>query len=394
MEFDARQTVIIAIIVLFVGKFLKKKLQFFQQFNIPEPVIGGILASLLFSSFYFYDGTAVVFSLTQRDTLLVVFFTCIGLSSKFSTLFKGGKALGVLLLIAILFLFSQNLIGMSVAYITGMQPETGILGGSVALSGGHGTAIAWAPIFSESYGVIDAMEIGIACATFGLVLGGILGGPIFKFLANKHQLKSTETEAPIVGFDEHDHAKITIDTFYNVILAVCIAIGIGIHLHGFTETLGFNLPLFVPCLFGGIILTNTVPYLVKSVPWDSGKTTLALISDFSLGLFLAMSLMSLKLGSLLDLAGPILLLLTAQVLLAVFFAIFIVFHFLGRNYDAAVISSGYIGMGLGATPTAIANMTAITQKYGASPQAFIVIPLVGAFFVDVANAIIIQVFLS
>ena len=199
---------------------------------------------------------------------------------------------------------------------------------------------------------------------------------------------------PTVGSTKIVETKITVNTAYNVLLAVCIAIGIGLSLHELSNELGFKLPVFVPCLFGGIILTNTIPYFWKSVPWSSGKSTLALLSDFSLGLFLAMSLMSLQLWTLIDLALPIILLLTAQVLLAALFAIFIVFYALGKTYDAAVMASGYVGLGLGATPTAVANMTAITQKHGASPQAFIVIPLIGAFFIDIANAIIIQLFLN
>ena len=394
MEFDSRQTVIIAIIVLLLGKLLKNRVNFFQKYNIPEPVIGGILASLVFSSFYFAFESVISFSLEQRDALLVVFFTCVGLSAKLSTLMKGGKSLVILLVIATIFLICQNITGIGIAWLTGLSDKIGVLGGSVSLSGGHGTAIAWAPVFVEKYYISNAVEIGIACATFGLVLGGVSGGPIFNYLSKKHNLKPQQGEANIVDFSQEEKAKITVDTAYNVLLAVCIAIGIGLSLHELSLELGFKLPIFVPCLFGGIILTNTVPYLWKSVPWASGKPTLALLSDFSLGLFLAMSLMSLQLWTLIDLALPILLLLAAQVLLAALFAIFIVFIALGKTYDAAVMASGYVGLGLGATPTAVANMTAVTQKCGPSTQAFIVIPLIGAFFIDIANAIIIQFFLS
>lgn len=393
VEFDSRQTIIIAIVVLLLGKMLKNKVDFFEKYNIPEPVIGGIIASIIFSCLYFAFDTVVSFSLGQRDVLLVIFFTCVGLSAKLSTLMKGGKSLIILLFIAILFLFFQNVIGISIAYLTGLPEKVGVLGGSVSLSGGHGTAIAWAPIFLEKYGISNAVEIGIACATFGLVLGGITGGPIFNYLAKKNQLQSNQLDSDIVGNSTKEETKITVNTAYNVLLAVCIAIGIGLSLHQVISDLGFKLPVFVTCLFGGIILTNTVPYIWKSVPWSSGKSTLALLSDFSLGLFLAMSLMSLQLWTLIELALPIFFLLIAQVLLAAFFAVFIVFNALGKTYDAAVMASGYIGLGLGATPTAVANMTAVTQKCGPSTQAFIVVPLIGAFFIDVANAIIIQLFL-
>jgi len=394
LEFDTRQTIIIAIMVLLVGKLLRKRVPFFQQYNIPEPVIGGIIASVLTSIVYFSVDKTLSFSLQQRDLLLIVFFTCVGLSAKLSMLIQGGKALLILLVIAVTFLVFQNFIGSFVASLMGLPEQVGVLGGSVALSGGHGTAIAWSPIFIEKFGIENAMEIGIACATFGLVLGGIAGGPIFNYLASKHKLEPTPTEAPSVGFTHEEHTKITVNTAYNVLLAVCVAIGIGLGLHEITIELGLKLPIFVPCLFGGIILTNTVPYLWKSVPWKRGKPTLALLSDFSLGLFLAMSLMSLQLWTLIELALPILVLLAAQVLLAAFFAMVVVFYALGKTYDAAVMASGYVGLGLGATPTAVANMTAITQQYGASPQAFIVIPLIGAFFIDISNAVIIQLFLG
>ena len=393
MELDNRQTLILAVLVLFLGRYLNKRINFLQKYNIPEPVTGGIIASVIFSAIYFAFEQSVEFSLKQRDVLLIVFFTCVGLSARFSTLLQGGKALIILLVIAVSYLFIQNLTGVGVIYFTDLPSQVGVLGSSVSLSGGHGTAIAWAPHFAQDYAIENAMEIGIACATFGLVLGGICGGPIASFLIKRYQLSSNSDEHLAVG-NKDEQEKITVNTIYKVILILCIAIGIGIHLHQFITSLGIKLPIFVPCLFAGIILTNTIPLLWKDLPWPSGTPTLALISDFSLGLFLAMSLMSLQLWTLVDLALPILLLLTMQVIVITLFTVFIVFRALGKNYDAAVISSGYAGLALGATPTAIANMTAVSKKYGASPQAFIVVPLIGAFFIDIANAVIIQMCLA
>lgn len=396
MEVNARQTVIIAVLVLFLGRYLNKKISLFHRYNIPEPVIGGVIASLVFSSFYFLFDISLNFSLAQRDALLVVFFTCVGLSAKFSTLLQGGKTLVILLVLAVVFLCLQNLTGISIAMLTGLSAETGVLGGSVSLSGGHGTTIAWAPIFVEQYGIANAVEIGIACATFGLVLGGVVGGPIFNYLIKKYNLSPTSTESLSVGVPELDQRQttITVSSAYNVLLILCIAIGIGLSLHQVINELGMKLPVFVPCLFGGIILTNTVPLIWKKINWPTGTPTLALFSDFSLGLFLSMSLMSLQLWTLIDLALPIVLLLLAQVFVISIFVILVVFRALGKTYDAAVISAGYVGLGLGATPTAVANMTAVTKQYGASPQAFIVVPLIGAFFIDITNAVIIQLMLN
>lgn len=393
MEFDARQTLLIAVLVLFLGRYLNKKVKFLKVYNIPEPVTGGIIASICFSVIYLIFDKSIQFAMQERDVLLVVFFTCVGLSAKFSTLISGGKALIIVLVLAVFYLILQNMTGVAVTLLTGLSTAEGVLGGSVSLSGGHGTAIAWAPFFKERFAIENAMEIGITCATFGLILGGICGGPIANYLIKRYQLSAPCKGHLSVGVED-EQEKITVHSIYSVILILCIAIGIGLQLHQLINDIGIKLPVFVPCLFGGIILTNTFPVIWKQLPWPTGSASLALISDFCLGLFLAMSLMSLQLWALIDLALPILLLLTAQVIMVVSFTIFIVFRALGKNYNAAVIASGYAGLALGATPTAIANMTAVTKKYGASPQAFVVIPLVGAFFIDLSNAFIIQFFIS
>ena len=301
----------------------------------------------------------------------------------------------ILLVIAVAYLFLQNLTGLSIATVAGLEKPIGILGGSVSLSGGHGTAIAWAPIFRSDYGISNAMEIGVACATFGLVLGGLIGGPIATFLVQRHGLKSTSTEHITVGTPhERPEEKIDVDSMLVSILVIAIAVGIGIHVNKLAAYLGLELPMFVTCLFAGILLTNTVPFIFKNIKWPTGTPTLAIFSDLSLGLFLAMSIMSLQLWTLIELAGPVLLILLLQVIVITLFVVFILFRVLGKSYDAAVMSAGYAGLALGATPTAIANMTAVTEKFGASPRAFIVVPLIGAFFIDIANALIIKFMLN
>ena len=395
LELDGRQTLIIAILVLFLGKFLNKRINFLREYNISEPVTGGVVASIVFGALYFLFNAEFVFSLNQRDSLLIVFFTTIGLSSRFSTLLEGGKSLIILLICAIAYLFLQNFVGIGVTSITGLNKVVGLVGGTVSLSGGHGTAIAWATTFIEQYGINNAMEIGIACATFGLVLGGLIGGPIAKFLINRNNLQPTSREDLSVGI-KHEEKEVVINYFnvLNALLVIGMAVGLGVTLNSLITSLGTKLPMFVTCLFAGIILTNTVPYVFKKITWPTGTPSLALISELSLGLFLAMSLMSLQLWTLVDLAGPILILLVCQVLVITLFVIFVVYNLMGRDYDAAVMSAGYAGLALGATPTAIANMEAVTQKYGASPKAFIVVPLIGAFFIDIANAIIIKFLLG
>jgi len=394
MELNARQTVIFAILVLFLGKYLNKKIKIFRDYNIPEPVTGGIIASFVVGCIYFFFKLPIEFSLHQRDVLLLIFFTTIGLSARFSTLREGGRTLLALLIAAVCYLFVQNMVGVGVAGATGIDTTIGGLGGSVSLSGGHGTAIAWAPIFQRDYLIANAMEIGVACATFGLVLGGIIGGPIARFLVNKYKLTAS-TDAEVTVGVKHDSTRIiNVDAMLSVLLIISVSVSIGIHLQMFLKDLGLQLPAFVTCIFGGILMTNIGPRILPKMQWPQGTPTLALVSDLSLGLFLAMSLMSLQLWTLIDLAFPIIIILLAQVVMITLFTVLVVFRVLGKTYDAAVMSAGYAGLALGATPTAIANMTAVTKKYGAAPKAFIIVPLVGAFFIDIANAVIIKFILA
>ena len=394
MDLDPRQTLIIAILVLYLGRYINDRLRVLRDYNIPEPVTGGLLASIFFGLLYGFADIEVNFDMANRNMLLIVFFTTIGLSSRIDVLKQGGKSLLILLFLAIGYLFLQNLVGIGIAAAAGAPPVVGVLTGSVSLSGGHGTAIAWAPTFGSEYGIPFAMEIGLACATFGLIFGGIIGGPIARFLIWRHKLTPEETGDLTVGFRYKEHEIIDVDGILKVLLVIAIAIGLGLHLNALLGGWGLKLPDFVTCLFAGIILTNSLPRFLPKYQWPTGTRSLALVSDVSLGLFLAMSLMSLQLWALADLAGSMVLLLGAQVLLITLFSVFVVFKALGANYDAAVICSGYSGLALGATPTAIANMTAVTKSLGPSPRAFVVVPLVGAFFIDLSNAMIINVLLG
>lgn len=394
MQLEPRTTLIIAILVLFLGRFLNDRVRFFRDYNIPEPVTGGLLASLLVGLLYWLTEVEINFDMGNRDMLLVVFFTTIGLSSRLDVLRKGGRLLMLLLVMAVGYLFLQNLVGMGVATLVGSPSALGLLAGSVSLSGGHGTAIAWAPTFADLYDMPFAMEVGLACATFGLIFGGLAGGPIARFLMWKHKLSAAEEGDLTIGFRYKEHEIIDVDGILRVLLVVAIAIGLGVEMNDLLEMSGLMLPDFVACLFAGIILTNTVPRVLPKYQWPTGSRSLALVSDLSLGLFLSMSLMSLQLWVLVELAGPMLILLLLQVIMIAAYSIFVVFRVLGANYEAAVMCAGYSGLALGATPTAIANMTAVTKSMGPAPRAFVVVPLVGAFFIDLANAMIINTLLA
>jgi ESS family glutamate:Na+ symporter len=391
--------VTLGIIVLFVGKRLNDAIAVFREFSIPEPVTGGLLFSVLIALIYLASGVEVEFDLAARDVLLVYFFTTIGINASLRDLLNGGKPLVVLLVITIAYMFLQNLTGISIAALFDLPAAVGMLGGSVSLTGGHGTAIAWAPRIAEDYGISNAMEVGIACATFGLILASIMGGPIAKLLISRYDLKPTQAEPLDVGVSE-EQKKYGVDhlDLLDAILAIHISAIFGFILNeALEEGLGLKLPLFVTCLFAGILITNLIP---KSFPrisgtsWPSRKPAMALIADVSLGTFLAMSLMSMQLWTLVDLAGPIFTILGAQFLLAVSITLFVVFPAMGRNYDAAVVCAGFGGISLGSTPTAMANMSAVAKRYGASHLAFIIVPLVCAFFIDLANALLIPFFLG
>jgi len=292
----------------------------------------------------------------------------------------------------------QNLTGISVAALFDLPTPVGLLGGSVSLIGGHGTAIAWAPRISEEFGVSNAMEIGIACATFGLILASLMGGPIAKFLINRHNLSPDNVETQDVGIP-HEESKTGIGSldFLDAILAIHISVILGLFLNEGLQQLGLQLPMFVTCLFAGILITNLIPDnfpRFSGTKWPTRTPSIAVIADIALGTFLAMSLMSMQLWTLIDLAGPIFTILAAQFAIAVAINIFVVFRVMGRDYDAAVVCSGFGGISLGSTPTAMANMSAVTKRYGASNLAFIVVPLVCAFFIDLVNALLIPFFLA
>ena len=386
------------IVVLFIGKRLNDAIPFLRNFSIPEPVTGGLLFSILFGIVYAASGVAVEFELTARDVLLVYFFTTIGINASFKDLISGGKPLVVLLAITIAYMFLQNLTGISVASLFDLPPQVGLLGGTVSLIGGHGTAIAWSPRIAEDYNIANAMEIGISCATFGLILASIMGGPIAKLLITRYDLKPATQEVADVGLSEKVKTTgIGYLDFLDAILAIHICIIVGLLFNEGLEEFGIKLPLFVTCLFAGILITNLIPKnfpRITGTAWPSRKPAIALIADVSLGTFLAMSLMSMQLWTLIDLAGPIITILSAQVIVAIAVNLFVVFPAMGRNYDAAVVSAGFGGISLGSTPTAMANMAAVTKHYGASHLAFIIVPLVCAFFIDIVNAILIPFFLN
>ncbi|NOC82010.1 sodium/glutamate symporter [Ruegeria sp. HKCCD6428] len=379
--------------VYLLGARINSKVAVLRQFNIPEPVTGGLLASLVVLLLYLFANVELSFELQTRDALLVLFFAGIGLNARLSDLIAGGKPLLILLILTLVTIVAQNVIGAAGASLFGYPAQAGVLFGSAALIGGHGTAIAWAPEVASATGLDGATELGVAVATLGLVLAALVGGPIARLLVETRGLSPDRPdEEHTVGLPEETTAATEIDhvTIMRVLLHLNLAIILGYALGEAISAAGLKLPLFVPCLIMGIVISNVRAAIAPSAPPVARTPSLALLSEFALGAFLAMSLMSLQLWTIAELGVAIAVIMTAQTVFTVVFVIWVLFPLMGSNYRGAVLAAGFGGFALGATPTAIANMTAVTKRYGPSPIAFIVLPLVSAFFVDIANAIVIQ----
>ncbi|MCG8591597.1 MAG: sodium/glutamate symporter [Proteobacteria bacterium] len=395
IEFDASRVLVVSIAVLWLGERVTKQLDFLQRFSIPIAVTGGILCSLALALLEVFADVRVRFNLELRDNLLLIFFSTIGLSAKLATLKEGGRTLAILAGVTVAFLVAQNAVGIAVATAAGESLGYGLLGGSISLAGGHGTAITWGALAEEA-GFEGATALGLAFATFGLICGGLVGGPIAQRLIRKHRL-GDETAIPAAeesdsGAEGDADAPVSVTSaqVIRTILLLAICVGIGGELNDLLRSRGTVLPGFLTAMLVGILLTNLADARRRPVDAD----VVDLLGNVSLHLFLAMSLMSMQLTQLAGAFGGVALVLVAQVALAMVFAIYVVFRFCGRDYDAAIIASGYAGLGLGATPVAVANMNAVASRFGPSPKAFLVVPLVGAFLLDILNAFVIQTYIE
>ncbi|MEM9801423.1 MAG: sodium/glutamate symporter [Planctomycetota bacterium] len=387
---DPVRVFLVAILVLWVGSVLRGRVGVLERLNVPVAVIGGIVASLGFAAFTLTSGREVAFDLSTRDVLLLTFFSTIGLDARLSRLRAGGRALLLLMGATLVFLILQNVVGVTVAALLGRHPGFGLIGGSVSFAGGHGTAITWGGI-ADASGFDGTTELGLAFATFGLIAGGLVGGPIASRLVRglpdgapkHHGGKASDADA------DEDAPRTYAVTSGGVIrtlflLALCIAAGRELNLA--LSDMGTVVPGFLTSMAVGIVLTNLMAWRGL----DLDEETLQLLQQVSLQLFLAMSLMSMQLTQLADSIGAIAVVLAAQVALVVVYSRFVVFRILGGDYDAAVASAGFAGLGLGATPVGVANMDAVTQRHGPSMKAMLIVPLIGAFFLDIANALVIQ----
>lgn len=410
--FNSYYTLIAAAVVLLVGKLLVSKIKFLQDFNIPEPVAGGLVAAMVLYALHAIYGVSFKFEKPLQDAFMLIFFTSIGLSADFSRLRAGGFPLVIFTAIVGSFILVQNAVGVGLAGLFGLDPLLGLITGSVTLTGGHGTAGAWGPDFEKNFGLTGATGLGMAAATFGLVAGGLIGGPVARRLINKmgrKPLDEAAVKAQAAVYDDDDPGKSTDDLFEHpeqtrlitansavetlAMFAACLAFAE--IMDGFDseylKPFYLDLPKFVWALFGGVILRNILTIVFKFNMFDRA---IDVFGNASLSLFLAMALLNLKLWELTGLAGPVTVILLAQALVMMLYATFVTYVLMGRNYDAAVLAAGHCGFGMGATPTAVANMQSVTERFGPSHKAFLIVPMVGAFFVDFINVFILTGFVN
>jgi len=396
LRLDLLQTLAVAAVVLFVGLQLRRRIQILDRLNIPSAVVGG----LVFAMLVLVARDRVLnleLDTAMQPTLNVAFFTTIGIGASVAVLRAGGAQVGTFLLLSIAFCFVQNFLGIAIAGAFGEHPLLGVLAGSVTLVGGPATGLAFAPQFEEA-GMQSAAVVAIAAATFGIVCGGIVGGPIGTRLIRRFDLRAgraarDELQAELT--DRADPLLVRVDEedtpLIRNMVVLALAMGLGSILSRFIQSLGVTLPAYIGAMAVASVLRN----LDDATGWlKIDHKAMEFMGNTALNIFLVVALMNLKLWQLWDLALPLATILLLQVVVVALAAYFASFRIMGRDYDSAVMASGFIGFVLGTTANAVANMRALVARYGPAPRAFLVVPLVGAFFIDFANALIITLFLN
>lgn len=391
IQLDMYQTLAAAVLVLLLGNYLRKKINFLEKFCIPAPVIGGLLFAIFTCICYTTGIIEFSFDDTLREVCMVFFFTSVGFQANLKVLKSGGRALIVFLGLVITLIFSQNLLAIGLSKLLNLNPLIGMCTGSIPMVGGHGTAGAFGPVL-EDFNIHGATTICTAAATFGLITGSLVGGPIGKRLIEKRKLMDnvpTEDDSLLVE-DEEKHQRHT-NMYAAAVFQLILAIGLGTIFSYFLTKTGLTFPIYIGAMLAAALMRNITEY--------SGKGTIHMgeINDLGgicLSLFLGMAMITLKLWELATLALPLVILLAAQTLLICVFTYFVIFNVMGRDYDAAVLSAGTCGFGMGATPNAMANMQAICDRYVPSVKAYLIIPLIGSLFADFINSLVITFFIN
>ena len=386
-QLNMAETVGFAIILLLLGRWIKRRVNFFEKFFIPAPVIGGTLFSIILLIGHQTETFTFTFNDDIKNLLMIAFFTTVGFSASLKILKKGGVGVALFLLAAVILVILQDIIGPVLAKALGINPLLGLAAGSIPLTGGHGTSGAFGP-YLEDLGATGATVVAVASATYGLIAGCLIGGPIARRLMIKNNLKPTESKEGVDNSLLGSTTEVTEESLFSAVVYVGIAMGIGALINNMLAKAGIKFPVYLMGMVVAAIIRNILDFNQKQLPF----TEIGIVGNISLSLFLSMALMSMKLWQLIDLAIPLIIILLVQTTLMAFFAYFITFNIMGRDYDAAVMSTGHCGFGLGATPNAMANMETFTRSNGPSVKAFFIIPIVGSLFIDFINAGVIQAF--
>ena len=391
IQLDMYQTLAIAVVVLILGQFLKSKIDFLEKFCIPAPVVGGLLFAIFTCICYATGLAEFSFDDTLREVCMVFFFTSVGFQANLKVLKSGGKSLIIFLALVVLLIIFQNGLAVGVSKLLGLDPLIGLCTGSIPMVGGHGTAGAFGPVL-EDFNISGVTTICTAAATFGLIAGSLVGGPIGRKLIEKKNLMNTVTteDDSLLVEDEIKHERHT-NMYAAAVFQTILAVGLGTIFSWLLTKTGMTFPIYIGAMLAAALIRNLSEY--------SGKFTIHMgeINDLGgicLSLFLGIAMITLKLWQLADLALPLIILLGAQLVLIFFFTYFVVFNVMGRDYDAAVLSAGTCGFGMGATPNAMANMQAICDRYAPSIKAYLLIPLIGSLFADFINSLVITFFIN
>ena len=391
IQIDMYQTLAVSVLVLILGQFLKKRINFLEKFCIPAPVIGGLLFAVLTCVCYSLGIAEFTFDDTLREVCMVFFFTSVGFQANLKVLKSGGKSLFIFLGLVVVLIVSQNFLALGVSKLLHLDPLVGLCTGSIPMVGGHGTAGAFGPVL-EDFDVKGATTICTAAATFGLIAGSLIGGPIGKRLIDRKKLLDTAVaeDDSILVEDEKKHERHT-NMYAAAVFQLIIAVGIGTIISELLTKTGLTFPIYIGAMIAAAVIRNIGEYSGK---FDIYMGEINNLGGICLSLFLGMAMITLKLWQLAELALPLIILLSAQLILMMLFTYFVVFNVMGRDYDAAVLSAGTCGFGMVATPNAMANMQAICDRYVPSVKAYLIIPLIGSLFADFLNSLVITFFIN
>ncbi len=391
IQIDMYQTLSLSVVVLMLGQFLKQKINFLEKFCIPSPVVGGLIFSVLTCILYSTGVVEFTFDDTLREVCMVFFFTSVGFQANLKVLKSGGKALAIFLGLVIALIFMQNLLAVGVSHLIGLDSLVGLCTGSIPMVGGHGTAGAFGPVL-EDFNVQGATTICTAAATFGLVAGSLIGGPIGKrLIEKKHLLDTIVTEDDSLLIEEEKKHERHSNMYAAAMFQLILAVGLGTIISELLTKTGLTFPIYIGAMIVAAIIRNVGEYSGK---FDIYMGEINNLGGICLSLFLGIAMITLKLWQLAELALPLMILLGAQLLLIFLYTYFVVFRVMGKDYDAAVLAAGTCGFGMGATPNAMANMQVLCDRYAPSVKAYLLVPLIGSLFADFINSLVITLFIN